>query len=127
MARVLIIEDEKAILNLLKRIVSHMDHTAHVAPSGPDALALLARTEVDLIISDLRMPGTPSGVDLIRELRTRFPALPIIVVSGYVSRDFMAKWPELGVDEFLPKPFDMETIRATIERVLQRATTTPAA
>ena len=126
MARVLIIEDEKAILNLLKRIVSHMGHTAHIAPSGPDALALLAKTEVDLIVSDLRMPGTPSGVDLIRELRTRFPRLPIIVVSGYVSRDFMAKWPELGVDDFLPKPFDMDTIRTTIEKVLQRAAETPA-
>lgn len=126
MARVLIIEDEAAILNLLKRIVSYMDHEAHIAPSGPDALTFLAGHEVDLIISDLRMPGAPSGVELIRELRNRFPRLPIIVISGYVSRDFMAKWPELGVDEFLPKPFNMDAIRTTIDRALARAAETPA-
>lgn len=124
MARILIIEDEQAILNLLGRIVSYMGHEALIAPNGERALELLTTQEVDLIVSDLRMPGTPSGVELIRELRTRHPATPVIVISGYVSRDFMSNWPDLGVEEFLPKPFNMEAIRTTIERVLNRATET---
>jgi DNA-binding NtrC family response regulator len=124
MARILIIEDEQAILSLLRRIVMHMGHVAITASNGPEALALLGTADPNLIISDLRMPGQPSGIDLIRNLRQRCPRLPIIVISGYVSRDSMAKWPELGIDDFLAKPFDMDAIRDVVERALLRTSQT---
>ncbi len=120
MSQILIIEDERAILSLLQRIVTHMGHTALAASNGTAAVALLEEIEPDLVVSDLKMPGTPSGIDLIRAIREKFAKLPIIVISGYASRDFMSKWPELGIDEFLPKPFDMYAIRNVIERVLHR-------
>ena len=121
MAKILIIEDEHAILNLLERIVLHMGHSPVVASDGFVALKLLEKMTPDMIVSDLKMPGTPSGIDLIRTLRSRCPRIPIVVISGYASRDFMAKWPELGIDEFLPKPFDMTSIRNVIERALRGA------
>lgn len=121
MARILIIEDERAILNLLQRIAGHMGHEAVAARNGPEALAVADTVVPDLVISDLRMPGTPSGIDLLRALRGRWPRVPLLVISGYASRDLVAKWPELGIDEFLPKPFDMDSIRENIARLLQRA------
>ena len=120
MARVLIIEDEQAILNLLRRIITHIGHEALTSSNGSEALAMLASFDPHLIISDLRMPGKPSGIDLIRELRNRLPRLPIIVISGYASNNMLAAWPELGIDEFLPKPFDMDAIRDAVGRALQR-------
>lgn len=121
MARILIIEDEQAVLSLLRRIVGHMGHVPVVSSNGPEALSKLEQADPDLILSDLRMPGAPSGVELIRSLRARCPKLPIIVISGYTSRDFLSRWPELGVDDFLPKPFDMAKIRDVITRALVRA------
>lgn len=128
MAKVLVIEDERAISSLLQRIVGHMRHEAIVARNGPEALAIADTVHPDLIISDLRMPGVPSGIDLLRALRVRWPRVPLLVISGYASRDLVSKWPEIGIDEFLPKPFDMDAIREIIARLLvrQEATETNA-
>ena len=95
-----------------------MHHEAVIARNGPEALAIADTVKPDLIISDLRMPGVPSGIDLLRALRMRWPRVPLLVISGYASRDLMAKWPEIGIDEFLPKPFDMDAIREIITRLL---------
>lgn len=127
MARILIIEDERAILTLLHRIATHMGHSTATASNGAEALEQFDTFDPQLIISDLKMPGTPSGVDLIRALHKRNPQVPILVISGYASREFMTRWPDLGIDEFVPKPFRMDTIRDAICRLLDKAETPDAA
>lgn len=117
MARILIIEDEAAILKLLGRIVRHLGHEPIAAGNGPTALAL-AEVEPDMIITDLFMPGKPSGMELVHALRQRWPTVPMGVISGYVSNELVGNWDDHGVDAFLAKPFDMHEIQGIIDRML---------
>jgi len=75
---------------------------------------------IDAIVTDMHMPGKPSGIQLVKILRQRWPTAGLIVMSGYSSSEFMAKWPDLGIDEFIAKPFDMVAIRHLIKRVLSK-------
>ncbi len=125
MSKILIIEDERAILVLLNRIVTHMGHSAVTTTNGTEALEELEASDPQLVVSDLKMPGTPSGLDLIRELHKRKPAVPILVISGYASSELMSRWPDLGINQFVPKPFRMDTIRDAIIRALN-GTESPA-
>lgn len=117
MARILIIEDEAAILKLLGRIVRFMGHEPVTAANGPIVLALPDPTP-DVIITDLFMPGKPSGMELVHALRLRWPNVPLCVISGYVSNELVGNWSDHGVDAFLAKPFDMHEIQGIITRML---------
>ena len=119
MARVLIIEDEPAILKLLGRIVCHMGHEPIPAANGPAALKL-SDANPDLMISDLFMPGKPSGMEFIQALRRQWPETPLVVISGYVSTEIVGNWADHGVDDFLAKPIDMRQIQGIIEGMLNQ-------
>ncbi len=115
---ILIVEDEEMLIYLLQGILTTSGHRVITAPDGPVALQKWAAhgAEIDLVITDMVMPGGISGRDLGEKLHAEAPNLPIIYTSGY-SPDFAGADLVLtpGVN-FLPKPY---TSRAVLE-VVQR-------
>jgi PAS domain S-box-containing protein len=112
--RVLAVDDEPEVLDLLRVMLAHAGHTVLGAASGREALALFAREPVDVVVTDLGMPGM-TGLALALELRRRRP-VPIVLLTGWADELDRASTP--GVDVVLAKPFSREQLFAAIARAV---------
>lgn len=95
-------------------------HRVSTAQNGRELWQVLGTAEIDLVILDIMLPGG-SGLDLCRELRFRFPHLPIIMVTALGSDTDRIVGLEVGADDYLPKPFNPRELLARINAVLRRA------
>ena len=113
--RILVVEDDPGVRASIVDLLAGLGHRCDAVASGPEALARLAADAAfDLLITDLALDGTTSGVDLIAALRVDHPALPVLVVTGYLGD---AK-PDRPV---LMKPFRREDLAAAVARALADA------
>lgn len=119
MAKLLLIEDEPGVQDYFKSVVSRMGHELVTADDGPSGLGLLADDTFDVIMTDLNMPGEPSGIALVREIRQKKPDTPVIVVSGYPTKERLDECTALGVEDFLTKPFEMTFFSSVVTRLLE--------
>ncbi len=121
---VLLVEDELLLREGVQEVLEVHGYKVMVAGDGVEALALLGRTPVSLIISDLVMPNM-NGVDFVQRVRHQFPKLPIIVASGSPG----AVMKRLGIDSIqvpgatacIMKPFKSAELLALVKQVLMTA------
>lgn len=118
MIKLVLIEDDAGVRDYFKSVVSRMGHELMTAEDGPSGLKLLASVPVDVIMTDLNMPGEPNGMALVRRIREMHPKTPVIVVSGYPTRERLDECKALGIDDFLTKPFEMTFFSSVITRLL---------
>ena len=116
MAKVLIVDDDPGVVSYLSKVLTIAGHEVMEAFDGQAGLTAAADMSVKLIISDLSMPGSPSGVDFIRRLREARPDCPVVVISGYPSESSLSQCRQMGVTDFLTKPFEMGFIRGLLDR-----------
>jgi two-component system response regulator PilR (NtrC family) len=118
MARVLVIDDEMIILEMLRVLLASDGHEVVAISDGNKALDLLSDDEpFDLVITDLRMAPV-NGVEILEKAHTARPQLPSIVVSAYFSDENVAKVEALGCRSFVKKPFGIDDILAAIREAL---------
>lgn len=115
MAKILIVEDEIPINNLISKNLTLTGHTCLSAYDGLSALQLLQRETVDLIILDVMLPGF-SGFDLISLVGTT----PVIFVTAKAGLEDRLKGLSLGADDYIVKPFEMQELIARVRVVLRR-------
>jgi len=120
MAKLALIEDDKGVRDYFKSVVSRMGYDLIVAEDGPSGLQMLSESDVDIILTDLNMPGEPSGMALVRKLREDFPDTPVIVISGYPTQERLDECKELGIEDFLTKPFEMTFFGSVVTRLLSQ-------
>jgi two-component system response regulator HydG len=113
---ILLVEDEPKSRYAVARILRSHDYDVTEAAGGNEALALLNKSHFDLIITDLKMPDQ-SGLVLLAHIRAKWPRMPLILMSGYLS-EAAGKVVSDGFSEFLPKPIDTPTLIATVRRLL---------
>jgi CheY-like chemotaxis protein len=114
-ARILLVEDEAAVRDLVTRILTDAGHTVVAARGGEEALGLAsAGPPVELLLSDVVMPGM-SGIQLARELRARQAGLGVLLMSGYTAEPLGAA--DAGFD-LLPKPFTADELLDRVRRLL---------
>jgi len=120
---VLLVEDDRDVSALTKEMLSSLGFAVTHVTSAAAALGALANSRpIDVVLSDIMMPGGMSGVQLAREIRQRHPALPVLLTTGYVEA---ASGLEDGEFELLLKPFSLETlatalgVRATEDRSVE--------
>ena len=116
--RVLVVDDEPLQLRSAARLLRTLGHSGALAHRGAVALELLAQQVFDLMLLDLRMPEM-DGVETLRQLRRRWPGLPVVLVSG---DDLGADWPfyqQAGADAHLLKPLDVDVLSALLQRRLR--------
>lgn len=116
-ARVLVVDDEAPIRDLLSKMLSLAEYEVDVAPDGPSAVDRMRMIQYDLLITDLRMPGV-DGLNVIREARRLRADIPVIIVTGYSSEAAAIEAINLGVQGYLTKPFRVPRVLAAAAKAL---------
>src|SRR5688572_2301839 len=117
--RVLVVDDEASIRDLLAKTLALAEYDVDTAPDGSAALDRLRESHgaYDLVIADLRMPGM-DGLTLIREVKQINPNLPIIIITGFSTESSAIEAVNLGVAGYLTKPFRVPQVLAAAAKAL---------
>lgn len=115
--RILVVDDEQAVRDLLAKTLTMADYDVDTAPDGPAALDRLRAAEYDLLITDLKMPGM-DGLSVIREARRIRQDLAVVIITGYSTEASAIEAINLGVAGYLTKPFRLPRILAAAARAL---------
>lgn len=116
---VLIVDDETNMRWVLARALEQAGYTAHGAASGAEALVLLGREPVELVLLDLKLRGE-DGLTVLRRLRARRPDLVVMMLTAHGTVPNAVEAMQLGAADFLRKPFDVEEVLVKIARALER-------
>ncbi len=123
--RVLVVDDEPMVREVVTRYLEHDGHAVSVAADGKEALHQLQQRTFDLIILDLMLPSV-DGLSVLRRLRDR-SATPVIVLTARGDEGDRVLGLELGADDYVVKPFSPRELAARVSSVLRRASaTTPS-
>jgi len=118
---ILIVDDDKALCDLLKRYLSENGYTTQTVKDGAEMFQLMEQTTPDLIILDLMLPGD-DGLTLAKKIRSKDDT-PIIILSARGDEVDRIVGLEVGADDYLPKPFNPRELLARIRSVLRRSHT----
>jgi DNA-binding response OmpR family regulator len=120
-ATILVIDDDAALRDVIRRTLERDGHRVVVARDGDEGLLIFRSAPCDLVITDVFMPGK-DGIETIQELRVQHPGLRIICMSGGASTGDMGPLTDarlLGADIALPKPFAMATLARAVKTLLR--------
>ena len=115
---ILVIDDEKNIREGLAADFEMDGYTVKVAASGQEGLDYLAKGDIDLVITDLRMPGI-TGEEVLRRVTTEMPGIPVIVLTGHGSIDAAVQAMRDGAYDFLTKPLNLDQLGMIVKRALE--------
>jgi CheY-like chemotaxis protein len=120
--RILVVDDTSVSRQVLSQMLEHIGvHAVRSANSAQDALNDLNRVPADLVIADLHMPGF-GGLELLKHIRQdrRTAEVRFVMTSGDDGMDWVDEARELGMDRFLPKPFDANRLVSCVESIAGR-------
>ncbi|MBQ6781717.1 MAG: sigma-54-dependent Fis family transcriptional regulator [Treponema sp.] len=115
---ILVIDDEKNIREGLAADFEMDGYNVKVAASGQEGLDFLAKGDIDLVVTDLRMPGI-SGEEVLRRVTTEMPGIPVIVLTGHGSIDAAVQAMRDGAYDFLTKPLNLDQLGMIVKRALE--------
>lgn len=115
--RVLVVDDEASIRDLLSKTLALAEYDVDLAPDGRTALERLRMVPYDLLITDLKMPGV-DGLAVIREARRMKPDIPVIIITGFSTEASAIEAVNLGVAGYLTKPFRVPRVLAAAAKAL---------
>jgi two-component system response regulator HydG len=119
---ILIVDDDYDMLELLQRNLKILNFHTYKASSVTEAIEILKQSTIDLLITDLQMPGI-NGLELIKFAQEHFPNVPKLVVTGYPSLDSAVSSVKSGALDYLVKPFKSEELQKAVEHVLKGRST----
>lgn len=117
---ILVVDDDETYREMLADALRYNDYVPLAVSSGEEALRQLEQGLSDAVISDIRMPGM-DGIDLSRRIKARYPDLPVILITGYLSeREIASQTSGNEIDGFLEKPFRIEKIIEMLQQISPR-------
>ncbi len=119
-ARLLIIDDEPSMLDMLQMLFSDQGHTVETARSAEEARRLFTAGGFDLCLCDIMMPDG-NGLDLLREIKVASPNAAVIMMTAYTSTKSAIEAMRLGAFDYVSKPFDVDELRIVVEKALEQA------
>ncbi len=117
--RILVIDDEVAIREVVQRLLTREGYDVAEAPDAATASALVAQRHFDAVITDVRMPGT-SGLDLLADLKRGNPNAVVVVMTGYADMDMVLAALRADADDFIVKPINVPALAAVVRRAIDR-------
>ena len=117
--RVLVIEDDTKVGKFIQAGLQQEGHAVDLLPDGLDAGLHVATVPYDAVVLDLMLPGR-SGLEVLREIRMRNPALPVLVLTARDSVDARVAGLDAGADDYMTKPFALAEISARLRALLRR-------
>jgi two-component system copper resistance phosphate regulon response regulator CusR len=118
--RILIAEDDSPLASFLCKGLSSEQYAVDVAADGEEAAHLAAEYDYDLMILDLNLPRV-EGFQVIRNVKQKKPALPILILSGRSKLEDRVKGLDMGADDYITKPFSFTELSARVRAVMRRA------
>jgi DNA-binding NtrC family response regulator len=116
---ILIVDDEKNVLNALQRALRKEPYTIYAADSADKALQLIKAREVSLVISDYNMPGT-NGLEFLKQIKALYPHVLTIMLTGQAEVQLAVEAINAaGVYKFILKPWEDEDLKITVRRSLE--------
>ena len=116
---ILAVDDAPNTLEVLERNLTSQGYQVFTAQSVPEAITILETTPVDLVITDLKMPGG-SGLDLIRHVRENFKETEVMMITGYPTVEGAVRAVKTGAEEYLTKPFTDEELLSAVRRAVDK-------
>ncbi len=117
---ILIAEDEEVTLALLRNVFGRTDLVVHEARTGEEALQHIDQHPVDVILTDLKMPGT-DGLSVLAHARKVRPGTEVILMTGHASIESAVRAMKLGAFHYITKPFDIDEVAQLVDRALELA------
>jgi DNA-binding NtrC family response regulator len=117
---ILVVDDDPIICEQLQRLYSHNKYQVTIAHRGEEALVLLETEDIDLVLTDIRLPGI-SGVELSQRIAEVWSDIPVIVMTGFAEIDNAVRVLKLGVSDFLVKPFEAAVIQESTQAALKKS------
>lgn len=118
MARILLADDEEAILDQMEKALRPLGHPVDRAVNGREAMGFLSENDYDVLVTDLVMPER-TGLDLVQTLRMRRVTIPIIVLSAFVTPDVRRELERYERLQIVTKPFRPDDLAALVKRALE--------
>jgi len=117
--RVLVVDDEQSMRELLEIVLRREGYEVIVADNGRAALSVIERQPIDLLISDIKMPDM-SGVDVLRAARGIDPDILAIMITAFASTETAVEALRLGADDYISKPFKVDELKLRVRKALER-------
>ncbi len=119
MSRILVVDDELSMRELLELFFLREGHAVDVAADGGEGIRRLHEQEYDLVITDLRMPRT-HGMVVLEQCRDLYPGTPVIVMTAFASTETAIQAMKMGAYDYFTKPFKLDEVKAVIDKALER-------
>ncbi len=117
--RVLVVDDEEYVRLSLRELLSYFGYQVVTATNGEDALRKLEQGRFDVAFVDVKIPEM-NGIQLLARIKERFPDVSVIMMTGYATVENAIDAVKLGAYDFLRKPYDIEEVRVSINRLLEK-------
>lgn len=116
--KILIVDDEENIRNLLQKVLSKAGYRVYLAEDGEAALRIIMNRSIDIVITDIKMPKM-NGIELMEKARQIDPEVEFIIMTAFATLDTAITALKMGARDYITKPFDIEEIIASLKRVSQ--------
>ncbi|EIM64260.1 sigma-54 dependent transcriptional regulator [Desulfobacter postgatei] len=117
--KILIVDDEKDFVEMFSLRLSGQGEKVSTAYSGQEALDLLAKTQIDVVILDIRMPGM-DGIETLKRIKASHPLVEVILLTGHGSTETAVEGMKEGAFDYLMKPADFEDINKKLANAWKR-------
>lgn len=117
--RILIVEDEAPMCELLTSFFSEKAHTVDTAQDGEHAVARLQEQDYALVVTDIKLPGM-SGLELLARIRVDWPDVAVVIMTAFSSISSAVEAMKLGAEDYIGKPFQLDELGITVEKALER-------
>lgn len=117
---ILIVDDEEGLREGLSKLLESEGYAALSAESGEQALQILQQSHIDLVLTDMRMPGM-DGIELLKKIRERHPNVGVIILTGYGQIESYIEAMNFGAIEYVSKPFKVNELKFIVNKVLNNS------
>ncbi len=117
--RILVADDEPIVLNCCQRILKDQGHTVHLVGSADEAITAMEDEPFEILLVDIKMP-IRDGIDLIREIKDKWPETSVIVMTGYSTPETIRKSRSVRADKFIAKPFTPDELLEILRPIISK-------
>ena len=119
MAKILVVDDDPAMVSVLSEMLTENSHQVIPAGDADRAFALVKEQSPDLVIADIEMPeGKPTGLELLRQIKERDRSLPVLMITGYATKQRVVVALRAGAQDFIEKPFRLDELIRRVDIAL---------
>ena len=120
MVSVLFVDDETSFRDVIIKRMGKRGITAAGAADGEEALVLIEKQSFDVVVLDVRMPGSRNGIEILREIKNRWPLIEVIMLTGHAMLEAARTGMEVGAFDYIIKPADFDELFYKIQDACQK-------